>query len=314
MSFLEAYRKSIKSLDTEEKLDLYFYRLFGFAVAQAASRLNITPSHLTFMGLATGVLGGGFYYHNTSAMSLALGTTLFILSGIFDSADGQLARMTGRFTKMGLILDGICDTLVFVSIYFFSLLPLMSHYGVWIIVIGTVAGICHSFQSATLDFYNREYLYFGHGKIVEGDYWNPSLREASEVTRKANGFWEKWLLRMRYNWLSQQYLVATRTDDDRARMKAMVLGPRSIPFQNTYRELNRNVLRFWCLLGANFHTLMIILFVFLRRFDLYLLLVDILFLNMVMLGLRYFQRDQDCKLLAWMNAAETTRSGPSLPS
>lgn len=314
MSFLEAYRKSIKSLDTEEKLDLYFYRLLGFAVAQAASRLKFTPSHLTLVGLATGVLGGSFYYHNTSTMSLALGTLLFILSGIFDSADGQLARMTGKFTKMGLILDGICDTLVFASIYFFSILPLTSSPGVWIIAVGIVAGICHSFQSAVLDFYNREYLYFGYGKIADGDYWNPSLREArDEVTRQAKGF-EKWLHRARYNWLSQQYLIATRTDDDRARMKAVVLGPRSIPFQKTYRELNRNVLGFWCLLGPNFHTLMIILFVFLRRFDLYLLLVDILFLNMVMLGLRHFQRDQDCKLLAWMNAAEGTQSGSCLPS
>ena len=28
-----------------------------------------------------------------------------------------------------------------------------------------------------LDYYNREYLYFGYAKI-NGDYWNPTLEEA----------------------------------------------------------------------------------------------------------------------------------------
>jgi hypothetical protein len=49
-------------------------------------------------------------------------------------------------------------------------------------------------------------------------------------------------------------------------------------------------------MGANFHTIMIILFVFLRRFDLYLILVDILFLPLALFVLRALQARLDGRL------------------
>ena len=61
----QGYRDSLKSLDTEEHIDLYFYRPLGFAWAKLAARLGVTPNVITvasiFLGIGAGV---AFYFNN----------------------------------------------------------------------------------------------------------------------------------------------------------------------------------------------------------------------------------------------------------
>ena len=53
------YLDSLKSLDTEEGIDLAFYRPIGYFWARIARRLHITPNAITiasiFIGIAAGV-------------------------------------------------------------------------------------------------------------------------------------------------------------------------------------------------------------------------------------------------------------------
>jgi hypothetical protein len=295
MSWKEEYWKSIKSFDTEEKLDLYFYRPFGFVIAKAAWRLSVSPTGLTLIGLAMGLASGYFFFHNGSTPSLVAAGILLVMAGVFDSSDGQLARMGGKSTKLGLVLDGLCDNLVFASAYIGSTLTVMPRLGLATWPIALFAGACHSFQSSMLDYYNREYLYFGCGKI-HGDYWNPTLSEARREKATAVGedriFWG-----LRFSWLWQQNKLSSRPDETRLRWKELVAGSRSQEFQALYRDHNRLMLRFWRLMGPNFHTILILTFVFLRRFDLYLICGDILFLSLALFFLRLAQKNVDKALL-----------------
>jgi hypothetical protein len=294
MSWRQEYWRSIKSFDTEEKLDLYFYRPFGFLIAKAAQPLKLSPTTLTVFGLLLGLASGYFFFHNESDSSLVIACSLFVLAGVFDSSDGQLARMGGRSTKLGLVLDGICDNVVFGTAYIASSATMIPLWGHWIWLLAVVGGICHSFQSSLLDYYNREYLYFGYAK-TNGDYWNPTLAEATEEKAKATG-WERHLWNLRFSWIWQQNQLSSRRDETRYAWRTTLAGPHAEEFQRLYREHNRFNLRLWRLMGANFHTILIILFVFARRFDLYLLLGDILFLTFALFTLREIQRRQDRKL------------------
>ncbi len=302
MSWKEEYWKSIKSFDTEEKLDLYFYRPVGFVIAKAAWGLGMSPTMLTVIGLALGISSGFFFYRNETDQSLIIASLLLIFAGVFDSSDGQLARMGGKSTKLGLVLDGLCDNLVFASAYIGSILtmiPPWSHATLW--PIAFLAGFCHSFQSAMLDYYNREYLYFGCGKL-NGGYWNETLSEARAAKASANSQEERLFWGLRFSWLWQQNKLSSRDDTSRYLWKDLVNGPRSAEFQELYRNRNRLMLRFWRLMGPNFHTIMILLFVFLRRFDLYLIVADIIALTVVLFVLRFFQSRQDAKLTADLKA------------
>ena len=294
----EEFLKSIKSFDTEEKLDLYFYRPFGFLIAKAALPLKISPTQLTIVGVICGLMAGYYFYHNDSYSNLALAAALFILAGVFDSSDGQLARMGGKSTKLGLVLDGLCDNIVFASVYISSILALAPEYtfGGLIWPIGVLAAICHSCQSALLDFYNREYLYFGYAK-TKGDYWNPTLNQARQERAAATSSSDKLFWQLRFSWVWQQNMLCNRSDETRALFHQLVHGSRSEEFQSLYRDHNRLMLRFWRLMGPNFHTILIILCAFLRRFDWYLIWVDIIGLSLALLGLRYFQARNDQALL-----------------
>lgn len=300
MSWSTEFWSSIKGFDTEEKLDLYFYRPFGFLIAKLAKALKMSPTQLTLIGLALGITSGFYFYQNQSTTSLIVASILLIMAGVFDSSDGQLARMGGRSTKLGLVLDGLCDNLVFASAYSGSILTLMPGWG-WIIwPIGLIAGACHSFQSSMLDYYNREYLYFGYAKI-NGDYWNPTITEARRERASAEGD-DKIFWKLRFSWLWQQNKLSNRRDETRFQWKALVTGKESAVFQELYRQHNRFILRAWRLMGPNFHTIMILICVFLRRFDLYLIIVDIITLSIALILLRFLQEHQDRKLVQALKA------------
>ncbi|HEY8279382.1 MAG TPA: CDP-alcohol phosphatidyltransferase family protein [Bdellovibrionota bacterium] len=296
MSWSEEYWRSIKSFDTEEKLDLYFYRPVGFVIAKAAKQLGLTPDFLTVTGAILGLSSGLFFYRNSSNAMLVSATALLLLAQIIDSSDGQLARMGGgKGSKFGLILDGICDNIVFGAVYFGSALTVTHIWGSWIWPMALLAGALHSLESSALDYYNREYLVFGYGKI-DSDYWNPSDEEARAEVSSSSGF-TRFMLKMRLTWIWQQNKLSTRTQDTRQAWRSLLGSSKATEFQGLYRDHNRLILRAWRLMGPNFHTIMILAFVFLRRFDLYLILVDCLFLPAALLVLRALQSKQDALLI-----------------
>jgi hypothetical protein len=294
MSWTDEYWQSIKSFDTEEKLDLYFYRPVGFVIAKAAKKLHLTPDHLTYAGAILGIASGFFFANPSSTISLVIACVLLICAGLFDSSDGQLARMGGgKGSKFGLILDGFCDNIVFSSVYAGSIFALQATWGLQICAIGLIAGLLHSLESSALDYYNREYLYFGYGK-VDSDYWNPSDAEAeAEISTIPRGF-ERLMMVMHLSWVWQQNRISTRSEKTREQWRSLA---RNAEFQSLYRDHNRFILRAWRLMGPNFHTVMIVIFTFLHRFDLYLVLIDILLLPLALLILRSLQSRADKHLI-----------------
>lgn len=285
MKWTAEYRRSIKSWEAEDRIDLLFYRPLGFLIAKTSARLRLSPTHLTLLGAAAGIVAGSLFLLGGAA-GLLLATLLFLLSGILDSADGQLARLTGRSSPIGLVLDGLCDNIVFSAVYIGCTIPLMAEYGwpVWILAV--FAGFCHSLQSSILDFYNREYLYYVGA--ADAGYWNPLVAEA-----RHDRSWWAWL---RLSWLKQQELLSTRSPSIRLAMKEARL--RRPEFAELYRRHNRSLLSLWRPLGANVHTFAIITFAWLTRFDLYLLLIDVVALNVWMVFAWGIQRASDQELLA----------------
>lgn len=89
--------------DTRRKLALHITD----PVVALISKSGITPNALTFLNLALSVAAGCVI-----AMGhLLLGGALVLISGLFDLLDGALARMTGKATKFGAVLDSVVDRL-----------------------------------------------------------------------------------------------------------------------------------------------------------------------------------------------------------
>lgn len=162
------YRASLKSSDTEEHIDLAFYRPLGFAWALLFRKLHITPNAVTIASIFIGVAAGICFYPENLLINIA-GIILLVWANSYDSADGQLARMTKQYSQLGRILDGMAGDFWFISIYvaiclrtidFGCIIPALDGHSWAVWVIAAAAGVCHAWQAAAADNLRQFHLYF----------------------------------------------------------------------------------------------------------------------------------------------------------
>jgi len=154
---------TLKSADTEEPIDLIFYRPIGYRWALLFQKMGVHPNTVTIASIFLGVAAGVFFYFDHIYYNVA-GMLLLVWANSYDSADGQLARMTGQKSRLGRILDGLAGDFWFVSIYAAICLRLMPEWSYWIWVLAAVAGYSHSKQAAMADYYRNVHLFFLKGE------------------------------------------------------------------------------------------------------------------------------------------------------
>lgn len=193
----KSYLASLKSLDTEEHIDLAFYRPIGYMWACAARRLGVTPNVITVAAIFIGLGAAVAFYFNSLPVNL-VGILLLIWANSFDSADGQLARMTGQYSRLGRILDGLCGDIWFAAIYIAIILreiatsPFFAAHSWVIITLALVTAVCHARQAAMADYYRQIHLF-----IIKGE--EGSELESSATLRRrlaeTTGFWKRLTLK-----------------------------------------------------------------------------------------------------------------------
>src|SRR2546423_289500 len=155
---------SHRGRSVEEWVDLHFFRPVGIRIARALQPTGISADQVTLWSLMIGLVAGHLFAYRDHWTNL-IGFALFIASDVFDSADGQLARLRGTSTRFGRALDGINDNLRFVNLYFHLIYRLI-HAGYWwpgAFLLVAAAGLAHTFQSAAIDFVRNAFLYVGVG-------------------------------------------------------------------------------------------------------------------------------------------------------
>ena len=110
------FASTLKSADTEEWIDILFYRPIGYRWALLFRRLGIHPNTVTVFSIILGMAAGVLFYYKDIYLNI-IGMLLLIWANMYDSADGQLARLTGQKTPLGRILDGFAGDLWFFTIY-----------------------------------------------------------------------------------------------------------------------------------------------------------------------------------------------------
>lgn len=199
---------TFKSKETEEFLDKLFYRPFGYWIAILAEKLMLTPNSVTIASILLGVVAGHLFYYDNITINAA-GIFLLILSEAFDSADGQLARLTNNFSRFGRILDGFASNLSFISIYIHVCLRMMNNGSEWtIFLIALAAGASHSCQSAIGDYGRNFYTYFIYGKKKSELDDSDLLRKEYPLLKWGSDFYKKLMMRLYINYTVQQEVMA----------------------------------------------------------------------------------------------------------
>lgn len=171
-SFSELLQASLKSKDTEETIDIYFNRPVGLAIALICKSMHIHPNAITVFSFFVGAAGGWLLFYHDLWLNL-LGILLLMIANFCDSADGQLARLTGQKTLVGRVLDGFAGDVWYTFIYLAIIFRLWNEkipftdieWGVGSFILCFIAGVlCHSKQSSLADYYRQIHLYFLLGK------------------------------------------------------------------------------------------------------------------------------------------------------
>ena len=198
--FKELLRASFKSDDTEEWLDVHFTRPIGLVFALFWNKLGVHPNAITILSIFLGVGAGVMFYHTDWWHNVA-GVLLLMFANFCDSTDGQMARLAGKKTLIGRMLDGFSGDLWFFAIYLAICLRLMPQempltdmkWGIWIWLLAAVAGfLCHSPQSSLADYYRQIHLWFLKGTAgSELDRSEQQHAIYESLRGKRGHFWER---------------------------------------------------------------------------------------------------------------------------
>src|SRR5205814_84549 len=90
---------SDKGRAVEEWLDLHFFRPIGIRIARALYPTGISPDQVTLWSLLIGLVAGHLFVYRDRWIDV-IGFLLFIVSDVFDSADGRLAQLFPREGKL----------------------------------------------------------------------------------------------------------------------------------------------------------------------------------------------------------------------
>lgn len=205
---------TFKSSDTEEWFDVVFTRPIGYRWALLFQRLGVHPNTVTVLSMILGAAAGVlFYFDADTPQGLALnvgGVLLLMWANFYDSADGQLARMTGQTTPLGRILDGASSDVWFIPIYFFIALRLFDKtmplsqaqtWGWWAFVLCAIAGFgAHTYECQLADYYRNIHLFFLKGKAgSEFDHYDQQRQKYAAMS------WRGHVIEKGFQWFYVNY-------------------------------------------------------------------------------------------------------------
>lgn len=257
---MQEYQATLKSQDTEEHIDLYFYRRIGYAWARLARRLGITPNAITVASIILGAAAGWMFFYQNLWLNI-LGIVLLVWANSFDSADGQLARMTGQYSRLGRILDGMAGDVWFVSIYFFICLRedftpgFFSEYPLVIWILAAVTGFFHGKQAAMADYYRQFHLYFIKGEAASELETSAAVKERRAKLSWKHNAWEKLILWFYINYIKQQEQMTPGMQQLRRALRQRFPDGRiSERFRNDFRAESLPLMKYANILTFNWRS------------------------------------------------------------
>ena len=269
MTLREEYRASLKSMDTEEHIDLWFYRPLGFLWAKLFARLGVTPNWVTIASIVLGVAGGVLLYWGAQPLLWLnyVGILLIIWANTYDSADGQLARLTKQYSRLGRILDGVSGDLWFIAIYFALVLREL-HFGdalagdffarhPWVIwTMAIAAGACHAKQAASADYYRQFHLYFLKGQEGSELDSTAQLDEAYQQVPWKGNFFKKLTMLVYRNYTAQQEALTPHMQALRRELRSRY-GDEPAPqqFRDNFRQASLPMMKYTNMLSFNTRTI-----------------------------------------------------------
>jgi phosphatidylglycerophosphate synthase len=264
----EKFRATLKSSETEDWLDLHVIRPFCYYCAVFFAKFDVHPNTITIWSMIIGAASawffaqGSFYYGGTLGLVYnIIGIFLLMWGDIFDCTDGQLARMTGKKSRLGRILDGLAGFTWFFPIYVALVWRFYLHHDLefqWlgiedneqntliatvvVFILALISGLWGlQGQQRLADYYIQVHLFFLKGE--KGSELDNSVRqkEIYEQMPKETPFYERWFQKSYIEYTKKQENVTPEFQKLMAALREKYGSVDNIP-QEVRDEIHRESL------------------------------------------------------------------------
>jgi phosphatidylglycerophosphate synthase len=284
-------KKEIKrTIEIEEFTNRYLIHPVSGWLVPVFHRADIHPNTVSLAGALSGALAALFYYHYENTAACIAGFLFMVGWHIMDGADGQLARLSGKVTASGYVIDGICDYTTFILVYSVLALRLSDAHGgaLWIVVV--IAGLSHIMQAAAFELQRSSYNKWVSGK---------AFAAAAPRGKPQRAFAPLRGLAAVYGAVQRPFHPVPESLEERLQSYGQASNARADEVAAAYREhFRRPVLR-WSWLSANSHTIAIFAACYVGAPLLYFLF-EIFILNAILVLLIRMNRTHTERLSGWL--------------
>ncbi len=277
-----AFENSLKSNDTEEKIDIWFYRPIGYQIALFCAKVGLRPNPVTIISIFFGVAAGILFYPQQLWINV-VGMLSLMFANSLDSADGQLARMTNDKSRFGRILDGVAGDFWFIAIHIAICLRSMEEgWSAWIWVPGVVAGVSHMIQSAMADYYRNVHLFFIKGTNGSELDNSRDLQKEYDEMSWTRQFGMKIVARLYLNYTKEQEFFSPKLQKLLAVVKQKYQNGLPAKLITDFRAQNKPLMKYTNIVQFNTRVIFLFLWLFLDQSWIYFFF-DIFVLNPILI-------------------------------
>ena len=266
-----------RPVELEDRLNRLVYHPLAANLARLLQPLGVSPNAVSVAGMLLIFAATWAYVGLAWPQNVLLGLALHLSWHVVDGADGDLARMTGKASQTGELIDGSCDYVGHIVLYVALATVLDDWIGVWAWAIVAAAGASRVAQSVHIESHRRAYLWRVYGVpwfrqgAVAGD---RLFRVGSRASRLFG-----WLPRL---YLFLAGLMAPATEAVDAEIEAASSDPlRRAAIRRLARRASRRSLLLQKLIGPNQRTILLGLSILLGS-PLYFFLLEVVPFNLVL--------------------------------
>lgn len=227
--------------ELEDWFNFYLYHPLSMRLAKAFVPTRVTPDMVSIIGGLMIVFATIAYAAIPSVAGILLGLLLHMSWHVFDGADGDLARLTGRSSSRGEVIDGVCDYVGHIILYVTLAHLAFAELGMIVWVFAIAAGAGRIVQAAHYEIQRRQYQHWVYG--------TPFLRSSAQMPDQPKGI---------LGGFAAYYLTLGKLLAPGARQVDQLVAhcpeERLCALRQTIKKESVHVLRSTYLLSANYRT------------------------------------------------------------
>jgi hypothetical protein len=284
--------------ELEDPLNLYVYHPLAARLARLLVPTGIAPNAVSLLSLVALCAATWAFIGLDPPLNALTGLGFMLFWHVVDGADGDLARMTGRASPTGELVDGFCDYVGNIIMYVAFASVLDDTLGGWAWALAVGAGLSHIVQTNHSETQRRLYWWRAYGV--------PWLRSAAADGHRVfrGGNWINRLIGwggVIYIWLSN--LMSPSANPIDAALARAAGDPRETQrIRAMVRRASRTGLVLQKALGANPKTFIIVGAIALGS-PLHYFLTTLVALNLVLVISILYHKRVDARLAAAISRA-----------